>query len=89
MIEDVIERRLRRFERARAGFDQMCEIRREDDIRHFQRAGLLCSLPQILGICVRQVDDASFVQCAGSSERAEYDNFHEKRLPFKVGPRAR
>ena len=38
---------------------------------------------QILGVCIGQVDDASVVQCAGSFEWAEYNDFHEMqyRLP--------
>jgi hypothetical protein len=59
LIEKVIEPRLRRLECARAAFDQTCEIGWDDDIGHFTRARLICSLPQILGIGMRQVDDAS------------------------------
>jgi hypothetical protein len=37
----------------------------------------------MLGVCIRQVDDVSVVQSAGSFERAKYDDFHEKRyLPI-------
>jgi hypothetical protein len=38
------------------------------------------SLPEILGVCLGQVDDASLEQRACSFAWTEYDDFHGKRF---------
>lgn len=79
LTEKIIQRRLRGLERARTAFDQTPEIRGDDHISHLERTGLVCSLPQILGVCTGQIDDALAVQSAGLFEWTDYDDFHEKR----------
>ena len=87
LTHKITERRIRGLQRTRPAFNETCQVRWHDDIRHFERTGLACSLPQILGIRIGQVDDASLVQRAGSFAWTEYDDFHEKRfLPKRSLP---
>jgi hypothetical protein len=76
LAEQIFERLLRGVERARAAFNKTCEIRRHQNVRHLQRAGLVCSLPEVFGARIGQVDDTCVTQSAGSLVWAEYDDFH-------------
>src|SRR5436309_2853616 len=78
-LAQVFERLLRVLENARATFYKACKVVRNDCCRH-RNCMALSAIAKVGGIGVREIDDGSVAECAGSLFRAKNYYFHERLL---------
>src|SRR6185312_406174 len=76
LAEEMIERLLRRLERARPALDEARQIRGRERFGHFVRARLAQLLAQIFGRRVAEIDDLAVMEDAGPPLGTENDDLH-------------